>query len=231
MGGQVVRAVAGRRAEYRPIVSRLTSSSAPLDVARTFRDQFGLSELYVADLDAITGTGVCLSVHRELAADGFRLWVDGGLRGADDAVSLFDACVAGVVAGLETLSKPDELARLCQRWGDRIVFSLDLREGKPLGARAWGNDPREIANTAVSCGARRLLLLDLARVGRGEGTGTGEMSRRLSAVHPAIELWAGGGVSDIQDIKNLQSDGVAVSLVASALHDGRLTRDMIEADL
>ena len=33
MGGQVVRGVAGRRDQYRPVVSRLTPSSAPLDVA------------------------------------------------------------------------------------------------------------------------------------------------------------------------------------------------------
>src|SRR5262245_11370061 len=205
MSEKVVRAVAGRRAEYRPTLSRLTSSSALRDVARAVRDRLGLGELYVADLDAITGKSVCLSVHRELEEDGFRLWVDGGLRRADDAMSLFDADVTGVIAGLETLSEPDELARLCQRWGDRVVFSFALRGGHPRGVRTRGNDPWEIANTAVRCGCRRLLLLDLARVGLGEGTGTEAMTRRLSAAFPAIELWAGGGVSDLQDLKNLQS--------------------------
>jgi phosphoribosylformimino-5-aminoimidazole carboxamide ribotide isomerase len=56
-GGHVVHGVGGRREEYRPVVSRLTDSSAPADVATAFRDRFGLSELYVADLDDIAGTG------------------------------------------------------------------------------------------------------------------------------------------------------------------------------
>ena len=55
MQGQVVRGIAGRRREYQPICSRLTPSAAPLDVACGFRDHFGLTNLYLADLDAIGG--------------------------------------------------------------------------------------------------------------------------------------------------------------------------------
>jgi hypothetical protein len=54
MAGQVVRGIAGRRAEYRPLVSPLCGSSAPLEVARAFRG-LGFSEMYLADLDAIAG--------------------------------------------------------------------------------------------------------------------------------------------------------------------------------
>src|SRR5579872_5647704 len=38
LGGVVVRGVGGRRREYRPVVSRLTPSCDPLDVARAFAD-------------------------------------------------------------------------------------------------------------------------------------------------------------------------------------------------
>ena len=53
--GHVVRGVAGRRQEYRPIQSRLASSSQPLAIAGGFRRHFGLTEFYLADLDAILG--------------------------------------------------------------------------------------------------------------------------------------------------------------------------------
>src|SRR5207253_1947746 len=53
--GVVVRGLAGRRAEYRPVVSRLTTSHQPLDIAQAFRDIFGFEHLYLADLDAIAG--------------------------------------------------------------------------------------------------------------------------------------------------------------------------------
>src|SRR5262245_41095918 len=94
--GQVVRGVAGRRAEYRPIVSRLVAGAAPLAVARALREQFGFAELYLADLDAIAGAPPALPLYRQLQTEGFRLWVDAGLQSEIDAGPLLDAGVASV---------------------------------------------------------------------------------------------------------------------------------------
>src|SRR6266542_6361151 len=89
--GVVVRGVGGRRHEYRPVVSRLTTSSDPLAVARAFRQHFGLSELYLADLDALAGVAPALPTYAILRADGFRLWVDAGVRGPERAAVLASA--------------------------------------------------------------------------------------------------------------------------------------------
>ena len=83
--GQVVHGIAGRRAEYRPIVSRLTASADPRDVAVAFVTQLGLKELYVADLDAIAGAPPALATFAALRALGCALWVDAGLRTAAQA--------------------------------------------------------------------------------------------------------------------------------------------------
>ena len=55
LNGIVVRGVGGRRSEYQPIVSRLTSSTDPVEVARVLVYAFQPAEMYVADLDAIAG--------------------------------------------------------------------------------------------------------------------------------------------------------------------------------
>ena len=62
--GLVVHAVRGERQRYQPVKSVLCPTAQPLDVALAFRDQLGLSELYIADLDAIQGSGD----HRSLIA-------------------------------------------------------------------------------------------------------------------------------------------------------------------
>lgn len=224
LGGQVVRGVAGRRQDYRPVVSRLTTSSRPLDVARAFRDQFRLSELYLADLDAIAGSEPAWQVYTALREEGFRLWVDAGVRDSASGRRLAE-CVPGVVAGLETLAGPGVLEELSLDLRDRLVFSLDLRGGAPLGApEIWGGlDPWSVATRAVLLGVRRLLVLDLARVGLNTGTGTEELCGRLATAHPGVEVWAGGGVRGPADLRRLQGYGVRAALVASALHDGALT--------
>lgn len=228
MGGVVVHGIAGRRDQYRPVVSRLTPASSPVDVAEAFRRHFGLAQLYIADLDAIAGQPPAADTYQELRRRSFSLYVDAGIRHAAQATTLADWGVA-VVVGLETITGPEDLTKVCAN--QRVIFSLDLKEGRPLtGMERWQqSSPEEIAGEAVAAGAGGLIVLDLARVGVGAGTGTEALCRRLRAAHPQIELIAGGGVRHRDDLHRLADAGVDAALVASALHDGRLTPDDLKA--
>jgi phosphoribosylformimino-5-aminoimidazole carboxamide ribotide isomerase len=224
--GQVVRGMAGQREHYRPIVSKLTASAAPVEVAAAFRQHFGLSLFYVADLDAISGSPPALDTYQSLQEQGYRLWVDAGLRHGKQAGPLIQANVEAVIAGLETLAGPEELDQLCHTVGPkRVIFSLDLKDGKPLTySLNWKSaDPVQIAGLAVDMGVRRMIVLDLARVGMGSGTATEGLCLCLLGMFPDLELITGGGVRNASDLRRLQDCGVRGALVASALHDGRLT--------
>jgi phosphoribosylformimino-5-aminoimidazole carboxamide ribotide isomerase len=225
MHGQVVRGVAGQRDKYRPIVSRLTTSTAPRDVAAAFREHFGFDALYLADLDAIAGRQPALDLYHALCEDGFRLWVDAGLREARDAAALLDAGGDSIIAGLESLAGPAALAALVKRCGrERIVFSLDLKMGRPLGdVSAWGTpDPLDIVDQAVVLGVRRFIVLDLSNVGVGQGVGTVALCREVRSRHAGLEMTTGGGIRGIDDLHRLEASGVDYALAASALHDGAL---------
>jgi phosphoribosylformimino-5-aminoimidazole carboxamide ribotide isomerase len=230
-GGQVVRGVAGRREHYQPIVSGLTSSCRPLDMAVAFRESFGLSQLYLADLDALGGAPPALGTYAELQAAGFRLWVDAGVRDSTEAGALVKAGLEGIILGLETLAGPAELEVARAGCGDRLIFSLDLKAGEPLRTgRGWdGQDPLAIAARVAAAGITRLIVLDLARVGVGAGPGTEALCAQLAAAFPHVEILAGGGVRSLADLRRLWDCGVRGALVASALHDGTLTRADLEA--
>ena len=77
---------------------------------------------------------------------------------------------------------------------------------------------------AVALGVRQLIVLDLAQVGTAGGTGTLDLCTRLSAAHSGLDVIAGGGVRRPEDLHLLRQCGVGTALIASALHDGRLTR-------
>jgi phosphoribosylformimino-5-aminoimidazole carboxamide ribotide isomerase len=108
---------------------------------------------------------------------------------------------------------------------DRTAFSLDLKSGTPLGAtHQWkSGDPFSIATEAVALGVKTIIVLDLASVGAYAGTATELLCQRLHEAHPSAEVVAGGGVRGIADLARLERIGVRAALVASALHDGRLT--------
>jgi phosphoribosylformimino-5-aminoimidazole carboxamide ribotide isomerase len=227
MRGQVVRAVGGRRAEYQPLVSQLTKSTEPTAVAAAIGARFGWTQFYIADLDAITGGGepaypLYNQFHRTL---GFRVWLDSGIQNVHQAARFHRAHVVQLIIGSETLARPQDALAIVEALGaEQLAFSLDLRHGQLMGAGAenW-DDPENAAEALIDAGAQRLIVLDLARVGESAGTGTDEFCRRLIRGHPNVAVLAGGGIRGVDDLRRLADIGVSGALVASALHDGRIT--------
>lgn len=230
--GQIVRGVGGRRDEYRPLVE----SAEPLAAASAIRNRFGFHELYLADLGAIAGGPPDLHVCHELQDAGFSLWLDAGVRTHVDRnlKMLIVANVTRIIVGLETLQSPEHLRHIVARLGpERVVFSLDLKAGRPLGQLdAWkSDDPFAIAQHAIAnLGVRQLIVLDLARVGGAAGVGTEELCGRVRSAFPEVNLTAGGGVNDAADLRRLAAIGVDQVLVASALHDGRLAPAQLKSE-
>jgi phosphoribosylformimino-5-aminoimidazole carboxamide ribotide isomerase len=235
MHAQVVRGVGGRRDEYQAIQSLLAADAEPKTIARALAAA-GFRETYVADLDAIGGAPPAWSIYEELMYAGLELCVDAGLSTLENARDMlrfhFDGRpLAAIVAGLELLDGPAALAEMCAVVGyRRLIFSLDLKVGLPIaGSPAWqGLSARQIGTIALRAGARRMIVLDLACVGMGQGVGTERLCRDLRCLEPDLQIIAGGGVRGISDLRSLQQAGCDAALVASALHDGRLTpRDCV----
>ena len=224
--GEVVRGVAGNRSEYRPIQSRWTDSSAPPAVANALRQAFGFRRFYLADLDGILSRKPHFDLYRTLTADGYELLIDAGVRDLADVASILETGASATIVGLETLQGPQALEEMIRMHGaERIVFSLDLRAGRPnIAAEAvWPDgEPEAIAATAVGCGVRQLIVLDLADVGADTGGSTRSLCRTLLTRHPQLTLIAGGGVRGPDDVESWRETGIAELLVASALHDGRI---------
>jgi phosphoribosylformimino-5-aminoimidazole carboxamide ribotide isomerase len=233
--GQVVRGVAGRRSEYRPVASVLCSDSAPRSVATAFSRSLGLEYVYIADLDAIAGREPNWAAYEAIADAGLELLIDAGLQSAAQAQSLLDflsskqrgAGQGSLIAGLESVHSPRLLSELLAPVGSqRLIFSLDLKAGQPLTSSLdWPCETSElILEAALERGVERFLMLDLSRVGVDAGVGTEALCKWLRTLAPHIEIMAGGGVRGIADLHHLASVGCNGVLVASALHDGRLDR-------
>jgi phosphoribosylformimino-5-aminoimidazole carboxamide ribotide isomerase len=219
MRGQVVRAVRGERASYRPIVSALCEGSEPVAVARALCGHCDSTRLYVADLDALTGGLAQADALRRIlqALPGLELWVDAGFAGLAAAQRLRERIgegaerVVGVFAS-ESLRSRDELARCC---ADReaSVLSLDRRDGRRLDtAGCWD---------APELWPSRVIVMTLERVGAGTGPDLATL-RELQARSPATKLVGAGGIRSAADLDAAGRAGAHAWLVASALHDGRL---------
>jgi phosphoribosylformimino-5-aminoimidazole carboxamide ribotide isomerase len=214
--GTAVHAVRGERERYRPV-------GDPLSIARAFRSGLGLDELYVADLDAIGGEGVQRSSIGELAREA-RVMVDAGVTDPEWARALLELGVHRVVVGTETLTGADALDRLLAELSE-LVVSVDLREGRALSPdpQLAGLPALDVVARLHRSGLREAIVLDLALVGSGAGPDVGTIAQ-IHTAFPDLELLAGGGVRDVEDLRALRDAGASGALVATALHGGVIGR-------
>jgi phosphoribosylformimino-5-aminoimidazole carboxamide ribotide isomerase len=218
-GGTVVHARMGRRDDYRPIRTPLSATSLPVDVARGLMSIHPFTTIYVADLDAIERHGDNRATLDRLKAafPHLTLWIDNGIAQVDEAEAWLDAGLAHLVLGSE--SQRD--AALVRRFANdpRIVLSLDFR-----GPTFQG--PRELLDDAALW-PTKVIAMTLARVGSGAGPDMDVLARIRNAGNPR-RIYAAGGVRGASDLATLARAGIAGALIASCLHDGRLTGAEIE---
>lgn len=227
--GVAVHARGGERSRYAPVRSVLTEHAEnPVMLARAYESVLGTRELYVADLDAIGG-GRREDISAALLAPGRDVWLDAGVRDAVTAGDVLANGAARVIVGLETLASRAALKSIATAIpAERMVLSMDLRNGIPL---AGGDLPRELPGLCVlaeEIGVRCLILLDLARVGSGQGLDL-DMLHQVRDRLPGVELVAGGGVGGMADLHALAAVGCDAALVATALHDGRVRGEDVRA--
>ena len=219
--GQVVRAVRGERAAYRPIVSTLVAGSAPLDIAAALLPPDAarrVRPLYVADLDAIQGGSAQLGTLRRLLQrrPDVALWLDAGLRDVAAGAALRKALAGDgervrLVYGSESLVAAPGLAD-----DPHAILSLDCRLARPLDPAGLWSRP--------ALWPRTLVVMTLDRVGTAAGPDLATLPR-LRALAPGRDWVGAGGIRDAGDLRSAATTGASAWLVASALHDGTLQRE------
>jgi len=95
-----------------------------------------------------------------------------------------------------------------------FVLSLDFKNGTPLGIQAWFSE--------YLFWPKRVIVMNLTRVGSAAGPDLSYLQSMLNT-HPEHEFIAAGGVRDYQDLVQLKLLGVSAVLVATALHQDKLS--------
>jgi HisA/HisF family protein len=221
-GGIVVHARRGQRADYAPLRSPLVDGCEPVAVAQALCAVGQTSNIYVADLDALAGGPVDVATLASLSAVA-ELWVDAGATTLERAAALIRAGVARNVVGTESLG-PDAPGQRDVATAPPPVLSVDLRDGRLVSPRPElaGREPAAAASLATALGVRELLVIDLARVGSGSGPPLYAVEQ-LAETLPQVAIYAGGGVRNDGDLVALESAGATGALVATALHEGKIT--------
>ena len=219
--GLVVHAKAGNRADYRPIASPFGAADEPAAIAQGLLTASGSPILYIADLDAIGGTGDHFELVRGLgtALHGTSLWIDAGFSDVADC-AFWLLLGATLVIGTESLAGIDDWVSIRGAFGESVLLSLDYDAEGRRGPAQLFDDP------ALWPG--RLIVMSLARVGIGAGPDLARIEE-IESKAGGCAVYAAGGVRDASDLAALMARGASGALVGTALHAGALTQKEIAA--
>lgn len=219
--GQVVHARRGDRAHYAPVRSTLCENALPLPVATALINLCNPRCFYIADIDAISGEGDHSDEIQELhdAFPDVELWIDAGFRN-HEAIAEFKSCIDFTpVLGSESIADLDSFRKLSSAAPNAIV-SLDFRGDLFVG-------PTGLIDLIANA-SHRIIHLNLKQVGSSSGpdlAGIAALCHRA----PKAQIFCGGGVRSIDDLRQLDRMGVHGALLATALHDGSLSKAAINA--
>lgn len=198
----------------------------PVDQARQWIAQ-GAEWLHVVDLDgAVTGDPKNIDFLERIVALGVPVQTGGGLRSMEMLERLEGIGARRMVLGTALITQPALVGEACERFGGAIVAGIDARDGK-VAINGWREGTEygvlELVRELELLGVKRLAYTDISKDGMQIGVNYG--AYRALAGQIDIPMTASGGVSNLDDIRDLHTLGLQLEgvIVGKALYENSFT--------
>ena len=223
---QVVHAKHGQRVHYQPIKSILSKANDIFSIVEGLLKLYPFRTIYIADIDAISNTGNHFE-QIELLSDMYQQvtwWVDNGVRNVNARLLYSPHANIRAVFGSEHIHTLQDYRALSYAYKSRHVLSLDKLDNAELGTTELHTTSLYWPDDAIC--------MTLNKVGSYAGPDIARlqmlMQLNLARKKPA-NIFAAGGVRNVDDLLTLKQLGIAGALVASALHNGEITAQQLSA--
>jgi len=197
-------------------------SDDPVSVALRWQSE-GARRLHIVDLDgAAQGKPGNLDTIEDIVANiDIPVQVGGGIRTIETMEQLFAIGVERAIMGTVAVEKPDLIKEACQRFGDRIIISIDARD-RIVATRGWLQKSTvtagELASKMIELGVMRFVYTDISRDGTLTSPNFEAITEFLSQV--SAPVIAAGGISSVYHLTGLAELGVEGAIVGKAIYTG-----------
>lgn len=197
-------------------------SDHPVDMAVKF-EQMGAQYLHVIDLDgARLGQPQNIAVASEMAVRlGIPIQLGGGIRTIETMEIILCKGIERIILGTSAVNDQELVKKAVQSFGNNLAVAIDAKDGL-VAIEGWAKTSSftavGFAKKMEELGAKVIIYTDISRDGMLKGPNLKAMEEMVRAVK--IDVIASGGVTNIQDIKNLKEIGVSGAIVGKALYTG-----------
>lgn len=205
---------------------------SPVDMARRYAEA-GVKRLHLVDLDGAKVSYPCnLASLREIASLGLPdvEW-GGGIKSREHLEEVFAAGAGHAIIGSLAVKNPELFEAWLEEFGgDKIILGADLRDGK-VSVSGWLEDSslsiHDLMERFLPHGLKEVIVTDISKDGMLQGPST-ELYVELSRRYPDVIFTVSGGISSMDDIRELDRRGLQRVIVGKAIYENRISLDQLK---
>jgi phosphoribosylformimino-5-aminoimidazole carboxamide ribotide isomerase len=202
-------------------------TASPLEVAKAYEGA-GITRLHLVDLDGAKAKHIVNQKVLEQIATNTNLIIDfgGGLQSDKDLKIAFD-CGASQITGGSIAVKNEELftSWITTFGSEKIILGADCRD-KKIAVSGWQEVTQisvfELIEKYTNLGLNYCISTDVAKDGLLQGPSF-ELYDEIQNQFEGLKLIASGGVTDMNDIIQLNQMGIYGVIVGKAYYEGNIT--------
>lgn len=197
----------------------------PVAIAKQFQDQ-GARHLHLVDLDgARLGKPANLEVVRQIVATvGMECQLGGGIRDAASIETLLEMGLHRLVLGTSALKQPHWFRDMCREFPGQLVLGIDARDGL-VATDGWletsTTPATDLADECCDAPLAAIVYTDIATDGMLQGPNVEAMAAMQA--HVELPVVASGGVTTIDDVRQLAAAGLSGAIIGRSLYEQRIT--------
>ena len=196
----------------------------PIEIAKDF-ENCGATHIHMVDLQgAKDGTTPNISIVEQIASQ-TNLFVEigGGIRNIETAQKYINAGVKRIILGTAAVENQEFLKECIKKFGEKTSVGADVKDGY-IAIKGWTKKSQitleDFLIKMQNLGVKNVICTDISKDGAMKGTNL-ELYKELSQKYE-LDITASGGVSTIEDIKNLREMNLYGAIIGKAYYIGAI---------
>lgn len=198
----------------------------PLEIAKEFEDA-GLKRLHLVDLDGAKLGKVKNWKVLESLAGKTSLVIDfgGGVKAEKDAQIIFDSGAAMITIGSMAVKDEETFVSWLKKYGaEKFLLGADVKDEK-IAVHGWLETTNvwiyDFIRKYIEHGVQQIFCTDVAKDGALQGPSI-ELYKNIIQKFPELHFIASGGVSNIDDVYQLEEINCKGVIIGKAIYEGRI---------
>ncbi len=202
-------------------------SDKPWEIALDFKNS-GAKFIHIVDLEgAKSGETPNIDIVKKIVEEaGLFAEVGGGIRSLEVIEKYAQIGVKRVIMGTAAVTDEEFLKTAIEKYGDMIAVGIDIKDGY-VAIKGWTEKSQysalEFMEKMQNLGVKTIICTDISKDGAMKGTNL-ELYMELSEKFN-VDIIASGGVSTLEDIKELRKMNIYGAIVGKAYYTKDISID------